>query len=295
MKKGRIYLLSILIAVILIILPHINAIEQGIKQSEIEQNHIFSTLQSVVKNSLFSDELNIWEIMKFIISIIIGGYIGYTLSDIYLSRTVYVDDDAPDSWYDYFHVSTIHEAIDHANKGYANKIRVYDGTYDGDIMMSSGYLNPGNMGHWLIGNGSGSTIIDAEGCSYGVNFSRIDGWCRVIGFTIKNASGCGIDLGKSQWNFITENTLINNGVGISKGSKYCPIWKNNFISNGINAYDPGENEWSFDWYGDIPIAGNYWDDYQGIDSNGDGFGDTAYEIEGGSSVDSYPLIQPWEG
>ena len=66
--------------------------------------------------------------------------------------------------------------------------------------------------------------------------------------------------------------------------------KNNFFNNIQNAYDTWRNNWSFDSYGEIPIAGDYWDDYVRVDANSDGIGDITYNIPYGSSVDSYPLI-----
>ena len=72
---------------------------------------------------------------------------------------------------------------------------------------------------------------------------------------------------------------------------YNLIYKNDFINNHRQAFDTGENEWSFDW-GNISI-GNYWSDYNGTDNNDDGIGDTPYMIPGGNSTDSHPLMQPW--
>jgi hypothetical protein len=70
------------------------------------------------------------------------------------------------------------------------------------------------------------------------------------------------------------------------------VYHNNFVSNNDqdidNAYDECENAWD---RGNI-TGGNYWDDYNGSDENGDGIGDTPYIIEGGESMDNYPLMSP---
>ncbi len=82
------------------------------------------------------------------------------------------------------------------------------------------------------------------------------------------------------------NRILGNYYGVDAFSTDSLIYLNDFINNTIQAYDGGENRW------DNGSVGNYWSDYNGTDSNGDGIGDTPYHIPGGDNSDSYPLIRP---
>ena len=96
----------------------------------------------------------------------------------------------------------------------------------------------------------------------------------------------------SSSNHITCNNITNNNWGVymkvATGG-YLPsagnfLYHNNFIDS--NVYDPYTNYW------DDGTEGNYWDDYTGDDADGDGIGDTPYNISGGDNMDNYPLIEP---
>jgi parallel beta-helix repeat protein len=91
-------------------------------------------------------------------------------------------------------------------------------------------------------------------------------------------------------NIITDCDIYNNGehgIYIS-GSTDNLIHHNTIINNNPNAIDPSSNQWDDGNYG------NYWSDYTGVDGNGDGIGDTPYNISGGSSQDRYPMMYPWD-
>jgi nitrous oxidase accessory protein len=91
----------------------------------------------------------------------------------------------------------------------------------------------------------------------------------------------------STLNTVIKNQIMNNNYGLyfCCGASNNIAYNNVFINNTYwNADDALGNTW------DNGIVGNYWDDYTGIDANGDGLGDTPYLV-GGNKGDNYPLMQ----
>jgi len=122
---------------------------------------------------------------------------------------------------------------------------------------------------------------------------------------------------ESNYNNLSSNVLLNNinGIYMSNfcfGNRICgnnftsndygiyikyqtscnnnTIFHNNFDDNNVNALDGCSNIWNIIY----PNGGNFWDDYTGNDSNGDGIGDIALNLPGGGgNKDYFPLMYPW--
>jgi parallel beta-helix repeat protein len=136
------------------------------------------------------------------------------------------------------------------------------------------------------GSGEGYVIIDGRGIKYVVNITA--NHVTLQGCTIKNGT-CGIRIDKSSGNIILKNTIRDADYGIFLGITINNfIYNNNFLNNKQNAYDKGSNSWNADY----PLGGNYWDDYIGVDGNGDEFGDTPYPLAGNFNRDNHPLMKP---
>ncbi len=201
--------------------------------------------------------------------------------------------------------TTIQEAINNAEQN--DIVYVYKGTYYENLVI--------NKSISLLGENKEETIIDGKEKSDVIKI--ISDHVQITGFTIQNAGfylyNDGIDI-DSRHNTIANNTIkrCRSGIALELWANNCEIfqntlkensfgimiysinknkniiYENNFIDNYHNAYDDSEGKWSYNG------KGNYWDDYNGTDKNGDGIGDTAYNISGGTTKDLYPLIEPVE-
>jgi nitrous oxidase accessory protein len=115
----------------------------------------------------------------------------------------------------------------------------------------------------------------------------------ISGNNVENNSELGILIKYSHGNTLTGNNITNSRVGIAIGvSNANTFHRNNFIDNtmqvGANesyaiawGYSPSVNDWN----------GNYWGDYNGMDSNRDGEGDSPYVINE-INADNHPLMSP---
>jgi len=118
-----------------------------------------------------------------------------------------------------------------------------------------------------------------------------------------STNGNGICLEGSSNNTLFNNNASNNywcGILIEHSSNNS-IYLNNFINDTHNVCPYGSsNIWNstskitYTYKGDtyMNYTGNYWNNYNGTDTNSDGIGDTPYSID--SDKDIYPLMAPLE-
>ena len=139
------------------------------------------------------------------------------------------------------------------------------------------YSNPSIDGNSIINN-----VCRGVAC---INNSNP----TIRGNTISQNNETGIIADFDSTGIIQGNVIAENKVGIELrgNSLNNVVYHNNFLNNTEQATSGGPlNVW------DNGAEGNYWSDYNGVDSNGDGIGDTPYIIDV-NNTDHYPLMSPY--
>ena len=103
----------------------------------------------------------------------------------------------------------------------------------------------------------------------------------ITGNTIASNSGWGIILSYNGFPPFSNNTIYHNDFANNQQAVYTV---DEFLST-LPDIEPAIDRW------DNGSEGNYWSNYNGTDSNGDGIGDTPYIINE-NNQDNYPLMEP---
>ncbi len=230
----------------------------------------------------------------------------------------------------YVHFASIQKAIDDASE--EDSIFVSSGTYFEHLVVNKPLTLIGeNRGTTIIdGGGTGNVVlvkmvnntaisgftIQGSGCGcaarsgihvqnshntsitgniitdngYGIQL-KDSNVCTISGNVVANNEWPGIALDRSHRNIVAGNDIRENRRGIRLSSSSDNMfYHNNLVDNipQVDIIDGSSNTWD-DGYSS---GGNYWSDYAGADSNGDGIGDTPYTIDE-NNQDNYPLMNSY--
>jgi len=117
--------------------------------------------------------------------------------------------------------------------------------------------------------------------------------------TFNNNVNNGIFIQNSEYFTITNNYILNTAeVGLYLiTSNHNLIYNNYFYNSGNSIVEGGTNNSfninktpSVNIIGGMFLGGNFWSDYTGIDTNGDGLGNSSYVVAAEVAYDDHPLV-----
>jgi parallel beta-helix repeat protein len=162
-----------------------------------------------------------------------------------------------------------------------------------DSTISNISVHRAEYGIYLDYSAEYNTIIDCDTYDNDYGFYLYDSSNNSISNCKSYDNGDGAYIGgTSSNNNLLVCDIYNNtdyGIYLRSTTSNNTIYHNNVVTNTQNAYDTGSNTWDNGY----PSGGNYWSDYIGVDGDGDGIGDTSYNITGGANQDRYPLMYRW--
>ncbi|HPR66329.1 MAG TPA: NosD domain-containing protein, partial [Methanothrix sp.] len=150
-----------------------------------------------------------------------------------------------------------------------------DCSSNGNNITGNTANNNNNYGiHLHTSSGNNITGNTATGNSYaGIGLYSSSNGNNITGNTATGNTNYGILLDTSSGNIIYLNTFDNTHNAFSNGAN-TNHWNATTTQTGLNL---------------TGLLGNIWSDYNGIDCDGDGIGETPYNITGGLDRDYHPL------
>ncbi len=114
---------------------------------------------------------------------------------------------------------------------------------------------------------------------------------KIYGNTITNNNGPAFVTKASSNSEFYANHIENNQIGI-QAEDLAPttFYHNNLVNNTLQLKI---DEQIFFWNMDNGKEGNYWSDYKGDDMNGDGLGDSNYQVRN-EIIDRFPLMRQFD-
>jgi hypothetical protein len=138
--------------------------------------------------------------------------------------------------------------------------------YHNNMVNSYNIMLDSSVGNHIVGN---NIVVKEPGYGYGITFGKGAASNLIIGNNFSDA-GVAVHINYYENNTYYHNNFFNNSRNV-----------NGWIDKGeVNCWNNGEE-------------GNYWSDYNGTDADGDGIGDTPYNIKN-CPPDRYPLMSPFD-
>jgi len=198
----------------------------------------------------------------------------------------------------------------HHNKIFNNSMAGirFNTTYTGtgfNKNISSNHIFNNSEG--ILIKGSDFNIIYDNNISnnlgYGINIMDGGNNNTIFNNKMMKNNNCGIVLSLSDYNLVHSNIIKQNmNCGIKILSSDNNTIYNNYFDNTFNAFDDANNTWNISKTFGTNIVngpylgGNYWSDYNGVDTDSDGLGDTCIPHNSGGLIvyggDYHPLIKP---
>jgi parallel beta-helix repeat protein len=152
------------------------------------------------------------------------------------------------------------------------------------LVYANNIINEGELGGvgialWFSSNNN--TILAnkiTNNFYYGISVDSSSYQNIISANNITNSYFYGMELGSSN-NVVSENRISGNGYyGLRISASSNSIFHNTFEDNTLQV-EIGSSGLVNVWDDGYPSGGNYWSDYAGADSDGDGIGDTPYTID----------------